>query len=393
MEPVTLTAATIATLLFSEAIKEGGKSLGSAVSKVLGQLMAIVRQRFKAGGTEGLLARAEKQPTAANINLVQAELVAQMSEDEGFAAQLQDLLAQLEAAGAVRQVMASGIEVTGDFEAKEMRQMSYLTLFTLGTVQYAEQDWKGAIARFSDALKQVKEPVTVLGQDAVYFYRGSSHYYKNDYQNAIADYNQALKLKPNFDSGYNNRGIAYAKQGKYSEAIADFNQTLKLNPNDALAYNNRGNAYADQGKYSEAIADFNQALKFNPNDALAYNNRGVAHSNQGKYGEAIADYNQALKLKPNLSGAYENRGNAYANQGQYSEAIADYNQAIKLNPNLAGAYYNKACAYSLKREVKAAIENLQQAIHLDAKFREVAKTDSDFDNLRQNQQFRSIVEQ
>jgi hypothetical protein len=122
MEPVTLTAATIATLLFSEAVKEGGKSLGAAVSKVLGQLMAIVRQRFKAGGTEGLLARAEKQPTAANINLVQAELVAQMSEDEGFAAQLQDLLAQLEAAGAVRQVMASGIEVTGDFEAKEMRQ-------------------------------------------------------------------------------------------------------------------------------------------------------------------------------------------------------------------------------------------------------------------------------
>jgi hypothetical protein len=45
MEPVTLTAATIATLLFSEAIKEGGKSLGSAVSKVLGQLMAITLQR------------------------------------------------------------------------------------------------------------------------------------------------------------------------------------------------------------------------------------------------------------------------------------------------------------------------------------------------------------
>ena len=122
MEPVILTAAAIATLFFSEAVKEGGKSFGAGVSKTLTQLIAIVKAKFKASGTEGVLARAEKQPTEANVDRVKAELAAQMEEDTGFAAELKDLLAQLEAAGVVRQVMASGIEVSGDLEADDMSQ-------------------------------------------------------------------------------------------------------------------------------------------------------------------------------------------------------------------------------------------------------------------------------
>lgn len=122
MEPITLTAATIATLFFSEAAKEGGKLLGTGASKLVSQLITAVRNKFKVSGTEGLLNRAEKQPTEANVNSVKAELAAQLEEDAGFAAELKELLAQLEAAGVVRQVMASNIEVSGDLEAEDMSQ-------------------------------------------------------------------------------------------------------------------------------------------------------------------------------------------------------------------------------------------------------------------------------
>jgi hypothetical protein len=47
--------------------------------------------------------------------------------------------------------------------------------------------------------------------------------------------------------------------------------------------------------------------------------------------------------------------------------------------------------YSLRKEVKAAIESLQRAIQLDAKLREAAKKDPDFDNIRQDQQFQALV--
>jgi len=122
VEPITLTAATIATLFFSEAAKEGGKTLGTGVSKLVSQLVAAVQYKFKAAGTEGLLTRTEKQPTEANFNLVKAELTAQMEEDAKFTTQLQDLLTQLEAAGVTRQMMASGIKVSGDLEADDMTQ-------------------------------------------------------------------------------------------------------------------------------------------------------------------------------------------------------------------------------------------------------------------------------
>ncbi len=122
MEPITLTAAAIATLFFSEAAKEGGKSLGAGVSKTVTQLIAAVKNKFKASGTEGLLARAEKKPTEGNVDSVKAELAVQIEEDAGFAAELKDLLAQIEAAGVVRQVMGSGIEISGDFEAENMSQ-------------------------------------------------------------------------------------------------------------------------------------------------------------------------------------------------------------------------------------------------------------------------------
>jgi tetratricopeptide (TPR) repeat protein len=338
-------------------------------------------------------------------------------------------------------------------------ETSYLTLFTLGMVQYAKADWDGAIVRFKSALEQVKEPVAALSKDIVFFQLANSHYSKGDYKNAIADYNQAIKLKPDYAEAYYNRGLTYNYQGNYTAAIADYNQAIKLKPDYAEAYNNRGLAYADQGNYTEAIADYNQAIKLKPDYAKVYNNRGLAYADQGNYTEAIADLTQAIKLKPDDAGAYSNRGNAYAGQGNYTAAIADYNQAIKLKPDFAeayynrglayyyrsnytaaiadynqaiklkpdfadtynnrgiaytrqgnyivaiadynqatklkpdyaDAYYNKACIYSLQREVKAAIENLQQAIRLDAKLRDAAKKDSDFDNIRQDRQFQALV--
>lgn len=122
MELITVTAATIATLFFSETAKEGGKSLGAGVSKLVSQLITTVRNKFKTARMEGLLTLAETQPSEANMSLVQAALVSQMEGDGEFATQLQELLSQLQAAGVVRQVMASGIEVAGDLELGDMSQ-------------------------------------------------------------------------------------------------------------------------------------------------------------------------------------------------------------------------------------------------------------------------------
>ncbi len=121
MELVTL-ATAITTLIFSEALKEGGKTLGKGVSEHIARLVTVIREKFKAVGTEGLLTRAQNQPTESNKSIFKAELETQINEDETFANHLKELVNQLESSEIIRQVMASGIEISGDLEAEDMSQ-------------------------------------------------------------------------------------------------------------------------------------------------------------------------------------------------------------------------------------------------------------------------------
>ena len=123
MESITL-ALTVATLLFSESVKEVGKSLGKSVSDLIGELLYTVRAKFKNAGMEGLLTRAEHDPTPKNIEKVQGELLTQMAGNAGYMTQLQNLVAQLEAVGVVRQVMASNLKVAETLKAQSMNQQA-----------------------------------------------------------------------------------------------------------------------------------------------------------------------------------------------------------------------------------------------------------------------------
>jgi len=287
-------------------------------------------------------------------------------------------------------------------------EMAYLTLVTLGMSKYVAADWDGAIADFSEALGQVKEPVPALTQTTIYFLRGVAYTGKQAYDRAIADYTQTIKLKPDYAEAYNNRGNVYGEKQAYDKAIADFTQAIKLKPDDALAYYNRGLAYAHKQAYDQAIADYTQAIEVNqnwgsfsanyhglpsayvgrgnayykkqaydqgiadytqaiklkPDYALAYDNRGIAYAHKQAYDQAIADYTQAIKLKPDDAWAYENRGYAYYNKKEYDKAIADYTQALKLKPDYALAYNGRGIAYRHKGEQQSAIQDFKQALKL-----------------------------
>lgn len=118
-----LTAAVIVTLFFSEAIKEGGKALGKGVADKFTELVNTIREKFKAEGTEGLLKRAESDPTEKNKEKLQDELQTQMDADEAFANKLKELVQQLQAQDErIRQVVLSEIELTGDLKAKDINQ-------------------------------------------------------------------------------------------------------------------------------------------------------------------------------------------------------------------------------------------------------------------------------
>jgi tetratricopeptide (TPR) repeat protein len=59
--------------------------------------------------------------------------------------------------------------------------------------------------------------------------------------------------------------------------------------------------------------------------------------------------------------------------------IASYNKALEFSLDSPNIFYNKSRCYALQTNTEAALENLSRVIALNPdKYREMAKTDSDF---------------
>ena len=66
---------------------------------------------------------------------------------------------------------------------------------------------------------------------------------------------------------------------------------------------------------------------------------------------------------------------------------------MKIKPDDHQAWYDKACCYALQGNIEQALENLQKAINLNPdQWREWAKTDSDFDSIRGDERFQTLIQ-
>ncbi len=257
-----------------------------------------------------------------------------------------------------------------------------------------------------------------------YYNRGLTYTRMNNYEEALADYTRALKLDPQYVAAYNNRGLIYHKIGKHEAALAEFTLALKYSPGEAKTYNNRGNTYSDIGDYEKALTDYTRALELDPELDGAYINRGGIYQEMGDYAKALTDYTRALELDPELDEAYTSRGDTYQEMGNYVNALADYTRALEFAPKDAEIYNNRgfvytkmgsyenaltdlsrsaelmphplvytniARVYALKNSPTDACSWLEKAIALDTQGCDCARTDPDFDLIRNIPCFQSLM--
>ena len=111
-----------------------------------------------------------------------------------------------------------------------------------------------------------------------------------------------------------------------------------------------------------------------------------------RYVNSINAYDRALVIKPDYHEAWNDRGFALDELDRYEESIVSYDRALAIRPDDVAPIYNKACAYALQHQVDLAIQFLQQAIQLEPKeSREMAKTDADFDGIRDDARFQTLI--
>ncbi|HHW42699.1 MAG TPA: tetratricopeptide repeat protein [Desulfotomaculum sp.] len=161
-----------------------------------------------------------------------------------------------------------------------------------------------------------------------------------------------------------------------SKAMEIFEQGLQ-------AYNSR--------RFDEAVGYFDRALQLDPNCYPALSYKGAALAFKGDYRGAVQLLDRAIALKTDCDGAYFNKALALELAGKYDQALDCYDRALAINPRNPWSYYGKASIYGRLKNVGACVENLQKAIDIDPSTREHARTEADFNNVRNAPEFQRLV--
>ncbi len=225
-----------------------------------------------------------------------------------------------------------------------------------------------------------------------YAKQADKFFFEGRLKEAINSYNQALKIHPEMADVWNNRGVVLTKMKLYGDAIASYDRALQIRADYPDAWNNRGVSLIELQQYQEAVTSFEQAIKVKSDYADAWNNRGVSLAKLQKFQEAVKSYNQAIAIKNDYSDAWNNRGVALTRLGIYGEAIACYDNAAKIRPDFFSAWYNQARCYALNGQVEPVLKTLKKAISLNpGNCQEMAKTEPDFDEIRDNEIFKKLI--
>ena len=132
MDPLSMLAGVVTTIVLPKVLEKAsekvGEKIGEAAIEKSGETVHLVREtvqnKLQSAGTSGLLKRAEEKPTEQNIQVLEGELVSQMEEDQGFAAQLQELIQQIQAQAPSIQVVLDTVRIKGSAEVGNIEQLS-----------------------------------------------------------------------------------------------------------------------------------------------------------------------------------------------------------------------------------------------------------------------------
>ncbi|KKM79133.1 hypothetical protein LCGC14_1352950 [marine sediment metagenome] len=250
------------------------------------------------------------------------------------------------------------------------------------------------ILQYDEAIEAFKKAVEIETNRVHSWYcLGLSYNKKSYYDEAIEAFKKAIKIDSNHFYAWDNLGLAHSGKAQYDKAIEAHKKAINIKSNHNNAWLNLGTANSGKGQYDEAIEAFKKAISIDQNDDDAWYNLGLAYDGKEQYDEAIEAFKKAIEIKPNKIYAWDNLGVIYIKNKQYDKAIEAFEKAIDIDPKEGGIWYNIACAQSRKNNKKRALQCLKKAIGFNKeKYISLARNDEDFDNIRDSEDFRKLLD-
>ena len=206
-------------------------------------------------------------------------------------------------------------------------------------------NYKGAIGDYDKALAIEKDY-------RIYYQKGVAQKKSNDLSGSLASFEECVKLKSDFEAGYNAVGGVYFSMGEFNKAIDNFEKVLtltknvsvkkKVQKNLSLAYVKLGNDEMKQGNPTKAVEYLTKAVDNDKLDA-AYLSLAQIYSETGNWDKCIAASENALKYKSKITSGGPNyyMGLAYKGKGDNQKAKELFERA-KSDPT-----YRKNAEYQL----------------------------------------------
>ena len=188
-------------------------------------------------------------------------------------------------------------------------------------------------------------------------------------------YENAARLYPNNWKALNNAGFASVNKGNLDKASSYFSKAAGIAPNNGIVENNIGVVAAKQKDFKKAEAQFKKAQQLGENENY---NLGVLMIPKG-------NYTQANSMLGNAKCTY-NLGLAQVMAGNNSAAAT----TLQCAPQNAETSYLQAIVGARTSNTKMLYDNLMKAV-ADPKLKEKAKTDREFYNYFNQQDFKNIV--
>lgn len=143
-------------------------------------------------------------------------------------------------------------------------------------------------------------------------------------------------------------------------------------------------------KYNESIDTSSKLIEEFPETKLGYNIRGIAKAYNGDYESGMSDIDVALKIDPHYGYARFNKALTYELYDQLDLALEWYNKALDIE-DYKWSYYGISSIYGRRGDVNNTVEYLKKAIIMDKSIKEVAKTEHDFEPVRDSKEFQDII--
>ncbi len=155
---------------------------------------------------------------------------------------------------------------------------------------------KGSLKRHKEAIAELSALLETEGAPTrLYFFRAAERQRAGDLRGAAEDRKEGLSRVPTDEFSWTARG--YARLGKDNEgALADFEEALKINPRFLPALENKAHVLMERlNRPEDALAVLNREIELYPEFVVARQGRGVQLARLGRREEALKDADYCLQ--------------------------------------------------------------------------------------------------